>query len=122
MDFATQAVNYGNQAVAKYAGTPGLADAPYDLLQDENSLANSVTGAVVGGIVAGPIGALIGGTIGNSLPSKDSQGNRSISSNSLSSYFFRGVIIILGFIFVAIGLSMFKTPVIVEQVKKVIKK
>jgi len=37
-------------------------------------------------------------------------------SSTISDYFFRAVIIILGFIFMAIGLSMFKSPVIIQTI------
>lgn len=40
-------------------------------------------------------------------------------SDQVASYFVRGTVIILGFIFVAIGLSMFKVPVVTDFVQGV---
>ncbi len=39
--------------------------------------------------------------------------------SGVANYFERGIIIILGFIFVAIGLSMFKSPAVIQAVSKI---
>lgn len=55
-------------------------------------------------------------TVGNAIGT-----TASTAASSISSYFYRGVVIILGFIFVGIGLSMFRNPAqtVVESTKTV---
>lgn len=55
-------------------------------------------------------------TVGNAI------GNTaSTAASNISGYFYRGIVVILGFIFVGVGLSMFKNPTqtVVESTKTV---
>lgn len=68
---------------------------------------------VLSGDPLGPTGQASGGA------ASAQTGAGTFSSSTISAFFLRSVIIILGFIFVAVGLSMFKGNSILETVKKV---
>lgn len=103
-----------------WLGTPGLPGAS----------TNSNPGSIVSQIPFGPQSLTIGGLQGADAIGRDLQGlfgsslgignqssinsnlgqpSNSLSSGVISDIFLRAVIIILGFIFVAVGLSMFKS-------------
>lgn len=90
---------------------PGKTFAPSATTQ--GPVITSSGGTSTGGSVS-PNGSPINaqGTPSNASAATQPQPGQSIQSGSLADYFLRGVIIVLGFIFVAIGLNMFRPGVV----------
>lgn len=106
---------------------PAKTAASWDNLQLpslDGILPSSFSGSSTGSASGGSTGAVVDPAhpISASLPSNAAAGAQpgatdGIASGSLADYFFRGVIIILGFIFVAVGLNMFKPGLVPVPVK-----
>ena len=111
---------FGNQGPA---ALPALSS---DFAPSATSSGNVVTSQGGAGSVAPNVGptnapAFTIGTPSNAVAGAQAQPASGIASGSLADYFLRAVIVILGFIFVAIGLNMFKpgiVPVPVPGLKK----
>ncbi len=70
----------------------------------------------------GKLGSLSVGDLGTDKAGPNITMNNSAASSGIADFFFRAVIIILGFIFMAVGLSMFKPGVIIETTTRHAKK
>lgn len=88
-----------------------LASIPSTFAPSATSRGNVITSSgganATGGNVAGAGGASAGSP-SNAAAGANPVAASGVTSGSLADYFLRGVVIILGFIFVAIGLNMFR--------------
>jgi len=57
-----------------------------------------------------------GSAVGADTPTASNAGAVSTSGSAVGQYLVRGVVIVLGFVFVAVGLSMFKPNMILQKV------
>lgn len=114
---ATVTGEIGGSPVNLFTGTPGLPGAQAQ--NDSGGFLNSLGSSPIGSFIGGGIQDLGTSIIGGLSPDGSSLSNAAKSAGSSTNWtelFLRGVVIILGFIFVAIGLTMFhqNAPTIIE--------
>lgn len=117
----------GGQPANVFTGTPGMPGTSIDRMEAGaiNAVSNfnpvSTITNLLSGSDSGNITDTITGTLDGLNPLGAAKNAVSGLGAEIKDLFFRAVIIILGFIFMAVGLSMFKQPIIV-QAKDTIKK
>lgn len=113
---ATTPITIGGQQVT---GTLPAFDGTTNAVPGSGFLHSIATGNPLGDLLnsaghslgLGSIGSSLSDTLGLGLPNDSGQGyGAQLGSVDWLNIFLRGVIIVLGFIFVAVGLSMFKSP------------
>lgn len=101
---------WGTQAAVPFSDIPAIPQISNGFAPSQTSSGNVV---VSSGTAAGSAGVAATGapySVGpvNASVTPQPQASSGVASGTLADYFLRGVIIVLGFIFVAIGLNMFR--------------
>lgn len=111
----------GGQTQNIFVGTPGL---PGGAVSGGNGFLDSIGSSTAGSFIGGGVQNIGNALVGAFMPANSAAANASASlgTTSIADYFFRGVIIILGFIFMAVGLSMFRQAVVIQQTGNAFKK
>lgn len=90
--------------------TPGAKSAP--------SILDTLDPRKLFALGSGPVASQGGAAPGGSNPIDAGSGAATVIADGVSEWFVRGTVMILGFIFVAVGLNMFKPREIIQVVKK----